>query len=177
MLSVREIQERDIPSIIQYWMGADATFLQGMGVDTAKMPTREAWVEMLSDQIGKRYDQKISYCTIWEIDGEAVGHCNVTGIIFGEEAHMHLHLWKSATRRKGCGPSLVRLSLPYFFHNLELKVLYSTPYALNPAPNKALERAGFRFVKEYRGIPGSFSFEQQAMLWELSREMFEGGQG
>jgi RimJ/RimL family protein N-acetyltransferase len=137
------------------------------------MPAHESWKEMLSAQLGQPYEEKQSYCTIWELDGRAVGHCNVNDIVFGEQAYMHLHLWESPDRKKGHGSELVRLSLPYFFRNLKLQRLFSAPYALNPAPNKALERAGFRFVKEYHGMPGSFSFEQQAMLWTISREMLE----
>jgi len=173
MLSVREIQEQDIPHIIHYWTSASDDHLIGMGVDVTKMPAPEAWTDILSAQLSQSYDQKQSYCTIWQVDGKAVGHCNVTNIVFGEHAYMHLHLWQSPDRRMGHGRELVRLSLPYFFRNMKLQRLFSAPYALNPAPNRTLEQAGFRFVKEYTGIPGSFSFEQQAKLWEMSREVFE----
>ena len=41
MLSVRPLQASDLDLLIQYWMNAEPAFLQGMGVDLAKMPARE----------------------------------------------------------------------------------------------------------------------------------------
>ena len=120
---------------------------------------------MLQPQLTLPYTEKQSYCTIWMIDDEPVGHCNVNKTIFGQEAYMHLHLWKSDKRHSGLGASFVKLSLPYFFNNLQLKTLYCEPYALNPAPNSTLKKIGFDFVKEYITIPGSFSFEQPTMRW------------
>jgi len=137
------------------------------------VPDESYWQEALRSQIKSGYDEKQSYCTIWLIDGEPVGHCNVNKIIFGQEAYMHLHLWKADSRQSGLGTSFVKLSLPYFFHNLQLKTLYCEPYALNPAPNATLKKLGFDFIKEYITIPGSFSFEQPTKRWEMNLEKFE----
>jgi RimJ/RimL family protein N-acetyltransferase len=173
ILSVREIQQTDIEPITQYWLTADPAFLTGMGVDLAKMPSKEEWITMLSQQLAQSYPEKKSYCTIWQVDNKAIGHCNVNKIKFGEEAYMHLHMWNTDFRKKGMGTELVKMSLPYFFENLELKKIYSEPYALNPAPNKTLEKAGFTFVKEFITIPGFLNFEQPVNLWELNYEQYK----
>ena len=173
LLSVRELQQSNIPLIINYWLTANDAFLIGMGVDLAKIPSREEWVTMLSTQLSQSYEEKKSYCIIWLVDDKPVGHCNVNNILFGEEAYMHLHLWQSDKRQKGIGAALVKMSLPYFFNNLQLKKIYCEPYALNPAPNKTLEKVGFTFIKEHLSIPGSFSFEQPAKLWELTYDQYK----
>lgn len=173
VLSVREIRASDIEPLTHYWLNAEEAFLKGMGVDTTKMPVKEEWEKMLSAQLGQAYPEKQSYCIIWEIDHQPVGHSNVNKILFGQEAYMHLHLWQSDSRQKGCGASLVKLSLPYFFNNLQLRTLCCEPYALNPAPNKTLEKAGFEFIKEYITIPGFLNFEQPVKRWELSRERYQ----
>lgn len=169
-LSVREIQQSDIGLITQYWLSADAAFLKGMGADIAKIPNKEEWQKMLSEQISKPLQQKQSYCIIWQLDEKPIGHSNVNKIIYAQEAYMHLHIWTSSIRKKGLGIELVKMTLPYFFENLQLKKLYCEPYALNPAPNKILQKAGFEFVKKYTTIPGSLNFEQEVNLWELSDE-------
>lgn len=173
-LSVRPLQSSDINLIINYWLSADPEYLLGMGADPAKMPIREHWEKMLSQQLTQSYEEKQSYGVIWEADGQPVGHSNVNKIRFGQEAYMHLHLWNSGLRRKGMGVELVRLSLPFYFENLQLKTLYSEPYALNPAPNKTLDKAGFELVKTYTTIPGYLNFEQEVNLWEMTRERFTG---
>lgn len=172
MLSVREIQPSDIERIIAYWFGSTPEHLVGMGVDLDKIPSREDWTSMLSKQLTLPYEEKPSYCIIWEADGQPIGHCNVNNITFGEEAFMHLHMWQSDIRQRGMGTQLVKMSLPWFFEKMQLKRLYCEPYALNPAPNKTLERVGFTFVRQYVGIPGSLSFEQPINRWELRYEDF-----
>jgi len=173
VLSVREMTQSDIPLITEYWMSASDEFLSGMGVDLSKMPSREQWQEMLQQQIGQPYTEKQSYCMIWLLDGEPVGHTNINKIKYGEEAYMHLHLWKPALRKSGYGIRFVKLAIPYFFKNMQLKKLYCEPYALNPAPNKAMEKLGFRFVDTYVTTPGWLNFEQQVKLWELNAEDVE----
>jgi RimJ/RimL family protein N-acetyltransferase len=172
-VSVREITQQDIPLITQYWLEADATFMQGMGVDMSKMLTKKQWHEMLSEQLSQPYNEKKSYCIIWQLNGKAIGHSNVNKIIFGEEAYMHLHLWNTSVRKKGMGTELVKMTLPYFFKNLQLKKLYCEPYALNLAPNKTLEKIGFTFIKKYTTTPGFLNFEQEVNKWELSYAQFK----
>jgi RimJ/RimL family protein N-acetyltransferase len=171
--AVREIQKRDIELITGYWLNAEPAFLTGMGVDLNKMPSMEEWITILSEQLEQPYPQKKSYCIIWLVDNKAIGHCNVNKIKFGEEAYMHLHVWNRAFRKKGMGTELVKMSLSYFFENLELKKIYSEPYALNPAPNKVLAKAGFTFVRKYITIPGLLNFEQPVNLWELTFKQYK----
>ncbi len=173
MLSVREMQANDIDLIANYWLQAEPSFLQNMGVDIAKLPSREAFTNMLLQQLNTPVEQKNSYCFIWEISGVASGHCNTNPMIYGEEAFMHLHLWNKEKRQQGIGVKLLSLTLPYFFENLKLKRLFSEPYALNIAPHKTLQKAGFEFVKEYQTIPGSLSFEQPVKRWQMSDEKYK----
>lgn len=172
-LSVRELMVEDIEHIIQYWLRSDEEFMKNMGVDTTKIPAAEMWREMLNEQIVQPYTEKQSYCIIWLINNQPVGHSNVNQIIFGREAYMHLHIWKPGERKKGAGTALVKKTIPFFFKNLQLQTLYCQPYALNAAPNKTIENAGFEFVKQYRTIPGWLNFEQDVNLWKLSKEKFE----
>jgi RimJ/RimL family protein N-acetyltransferase len=171
-LSVRELKETDIDLIAGYWVESDGAFLHSMGVDLEKLPTRKQLSQTLLAQINIPLEQRRSYCIIWEVDGEPVGHCNTNPTIFGKEAFMHLHLWNAAVRKKGLGTMLLKMSLPYFFEKLKLKRLFSEPYALNEAPNKALHKIGFELVKEYTTIPGSLNFEQPVKRWELPLEKY-----
>lgn len=172
ILSVREIQQPDISLIIDYWMNAEPVDLIHMGVDLSKMPSKKEWQEMLSAQLSLPYTEKKSYAMIFLINGIPSGHCNVNKIIFGKEACMHLHIWHKEKRAKGSGVQLVKMCLPYFFENLNLDVLYCEPYAHNTAPNKALDKIGFHFVKGYTTTPGSINFEQPVRRWELTRKDF-----
>lgn len=170
--TVRALSQSDIPHIILYWMESEPAFLEGMGVDLNKMPAAAEWEASLMEQLSQSIPEKKSYCTIWEADGMPVGHSNINKIQFGKEAFMHLHLWRSDIRQQGAGTALVKKSLPFFFDQYQLETLYCEPYALNPAPNRTLEKVGFQFVKTYVTTPGWLNFEQPVNLWELSRERF-----
>ena len=172
-LSVREICEKDIELITEYWLGSSSSFMRAMGVDISKIPDEEQWRETLTGQINQSYEEKKSYCIIWEVDRKAVGHSNINKIIFGEEAYMHLHIWDENIRKKGFGVSFVKLTIPWFFEKYQLKKLYCEPYALNPAPNKTLEKIGFEFVKEYTTTPGWLNFEQPVKLWVMTYDNFK----
>src|SRR5690349_10993319 len=109
--TVREMEARDIPVLVNYWMSADERFLRGMGVDTAKMPSADEFSDRLHSQIRLPLEKRISYCLIWELDGEPVGQNNTNPTVFGEEATMHLHMWKPALRRGGLGLEFIKLGL------------------------------------------------------------------
>ncbi|XZF14925.1 GNAT family N-acetyltransferase [Chitinophagaceae bacterium MMS25-I14] len=172
ILSVRPIQEKDIEPLTQYWLMADKAYLEGMGADITKVPPREYWYQALTTQIQQSFEEKQSFAVIWELNGKAVGHCNINKIIFGSEAYMHLHIWEAPVRKMGYGTQWIRMTLPFFFNHFGLERLYCEPYALNPAPNRTLEKTGFEFVKKHVTIPGALSFEQEANLWVLIRSKY-----
>jgi RimJ/RimL family protein N-acetyltransferase len=166
-IAVREMRVDDIDLIADYWLLSEPAFLEGMGVDISKLPDRKGLSDYLNEQLRLPYHSKNSYALIWLYDGNPIGHCNLTDIIHGQEASMHLHMWNSDLRQKGIGTELLRSSLPWFFRNTNVKRLICEPYALNPAPIRTLPKVGFRFEKEYRTTPGSLSAEQLVQRWIL----------
>lgn len=167
-LTVRELTQNDIPLLLDYWFTADDAYLNGMGVDVNKLPTPDEFDAGLNAQLSLPYPAKKAYALIWEANGKPIGHSNLNPVIYGNEGYMHLHIWNAADRKKGFGTDLVKLSLPYYFENMQVKKLYCQPYALNPAPNRLLQQAGFTFVKQYTTTPGYIAFEQPVNLWEIT---------
>lgn len=170
LLSVRELQESDIGLIADYWTNSSDEHMESMGVDLAKVPDKQDFIDMLEYQLSLPIEKRNAYCIIWLLDGVPVGHCNTNPTEFGKEANMHLHIWSSENRKKQFGMSFLRMTIPLFFENLNLKRLICEPYALNPAPNKTLEKFGFAFEKEYVTIPGGINFEQPVNRWVLERK-------
>lgn len=171
-LSVKQADPEHYKHIVSYFVDADEKFLHGMGVDPALLPSRESWLKTLEENHSKPIHERNIYYVIWYVDGNPIGHSNINKIIFGEEAFMHLHMWKPDTRNRGLGADLVRKSIPFYFNEFKLKNLYCEPYALNPAPNKTLKKVGFDFIKEYETTPGIISFLQPVNRWWLSTSKF-----
>ena len=115
ILSVKEITNEDIELIGNYWISASDSFLIAMGVDLNKMPEKEFWQQMLSEQLCQSYNEKKTYCIIWQVNGQAIGHSNVNKIIFGEEAYMHLHIWDETLRQKRYGVNFIKMTIKLLF--------------------------------------------------------------
>lgn len=73
ILSVREMLEKDMAPIADYFLSADEAFLVKLGVDIAKVPSKNQWIQFLSEQLIQDYANKTSYCIIWQLDGRPVG--------------------------------------------------------------------------------------------------------
>jgi len=169
-LSVRPWQDGDIPSVINYFLDASEAYIRGLGADPEKLPIYDKWYEALSKEVELSASEQSYFYTIWMLGEQPVGHCNVNFIEYGQKAHMHLHLWKTDTRRSGLGTSFVKKSVPLFFDRFDLKLLICEPYAENPAPNKTLPRAGFSFVKKYHTTPGPINFPQDVCRYRIDKK-------
>lgn len=163
--SIRPADQNDLEHVVDYFLNADKSFLRGMGVDPDKLLNKEEWLTLLSNDQNKDIENRSFFYLIWLLKKKPVGHSNINKIKFGEEAYMHLHLWRDDKREKGIGFEFMKLCLPYFLTTFKLKRLYCEPYALNPAPNKMLKKLGFDFIKQYETIPGWINFHQPVNCW------------
>ena len=171
-LCVRESTRNDFTSIVDYFLKSDPAFLIQMGVDISKLPTRDEWLELLSNEFSKTDENKNFFFVIWLMDNLPVGHSNINKIIFGKEAYMHLHLWEAERRQKGRGYEFLKMSLPFYFDRFRLKQLYCEPNAFNPAPNRTLKKLGFHFNKQYDTTPGWINSFQTVNNWVLDFDTY-----
>lgn len=167
---VRELEVRDIDLMVNYFLQADLVFLKGMGVEPQKLPSLAEWHQLLQKDLKRPKVAKAFYYLIWEIDDEPVGHSNLNKIICGHEAYMHLHLWQSKHRRRGHGTALIEQSVDCYFTEFQLRTLWCEPYALNPAPNRALPKVGFDLIKTYEPEPGWINYPHPVNRWGLTIE-------
>jgi len=171
--SIREFEINDIDLMIRYFLDADPAFLKNMGVDVYKLPSFEKWRQIVLDDFKKPVERKKFYYVMWELDGFPAGHSNINKIVYGQEAYMHLHLWKPAERKRGHGTFFIRESISRYFDKFDLKSLFCEPNALNPAPNRTLKKAGFEHVQRYETTPGWINFHQPVNRWILTREKWK----
>jgi RimJ/RimL family protein N-acetyltransferase len=82
---------------------------------------------------------------------------------------MHLHIVASDHRNRGIGAQCLRKSVDIYFDVLKLKLLYCEPNAFNVAPNRTLQKAGFKYVKTHMTVPGPLNFHQAVNRWVLKR--------
>jgi RimJ/RimL family protein N-acetyltransferase len=163
-----QLSETDI--IIDYFHSASPEFLNTLGVDPSRLLDRAQWKARFEHLFALPIEQRNFFAIIWEIDGQPAGWSSADRIVFGEEAYMHLHVLDPARRRQGNGTFFVRESAIIYFDILRISRLYCEPHALNVAPNRTLQAAGFKYVKTHETVPGPLNFHQPVTRWVLERE-------
>jgi RimJ/RimL family protein N-acetyltransferase len=166
-LTVREMLLSEVGLIISYFHDASPEHLAMLGVDRGRLPDPAHWRELYRQDYARPIAQRRTLPVIWELDAEPIGFSVADKIIHGREAHMHLHIIAPTLRRSGHGTACVRLTARLYVEALALQRLFCEPNAFNVAPNRTLQRAGFRYVKTYETIPGPLNYPQPVTRWVL----------
>jgi RimJ/RimL family protein N-acetyltransferase len=168
-LVVREMQVGEVGMRIDYFHNSSDEYLQRLGVDRPSLPSPDEWRSFYRSDYAKPIEERDTYSLVWELDSRAVGFSSTDRIVFGEEAFMHLHVVDPAFRHQGLGVEFVRLSALTYFRVLGLQRLFCEPNAFNTAPNRTLQRAGFRYLLTHETKPGPINFFQTTTRWVLDR--------
>jgi len=168
-LVVREMPLSDVDIRIDYFHDSSDEHLHRLGVDRALLPTREAWRSLYEEDYARPITERLTYAILWELDGHVVGFSSTDRIEFGRRAFMHLHILRPEQRQEGLGAQFVQLSAWHYFSALELEQLFSEPNAFNVAPNRTLQRAGFRYLFTHEAQPSAINFPQVTTRWVLDR--------
>ncbi len=138
-------------------------------MDRDLLPKPEAWQSFFARDYERPLTERENYALLWELDGQVVGFSSLDHIGFGKEAFMHLHIVDPSRRHRGLGTNFVKLSASKYFEVFELRYLYCEPNALNAAPNRTLQRAGFTYLFSHETVPGPINFRQVTTRWVLER--------
>ena len=169
VLAVRPMEPSEVDIRIDYFHGAGDDYLQILGVDRELLPSQEAWRSSYEADCALPIRARQSLALVWELNGEIVGFSSTDQIVFGVEAHMHLHILHPERRRTGLGTQFVKQSATYYFRVLEIERLFCEPNAFNIAPNRTLQRAGFRYLFTHQTKPGPINFFQATTLWVMDK--------
>ncbi len=166
---VREMKPSEIAIRIDYFHDSSDEHLLKVGVDRASLPSREAWRSAYLEDVARPIEHRDGLALIWELDGRPTGFSSADRIVFGAEAFMHLHIVSPDLRHQGFGAEFVKESARHYFRVLRLERLYCEPNAFNTAPNRTLQRAGFRYLFTHETKPTPINFHQAITRWMLER--------
>jgi RimJ/RimL family protein N-acetyltransferase len=166
---VRPLRLDEVGLRIDYFHEASDEYLVMLGVDRALLPSRGDWLAYYEEDFARPIAERETYNLAWELDGRLVGFSSTDKIDFGEQAFMHLHIVEEPRRRAGLGTEFVRLSVDEYFRALDLRRLFCQPNAYNVAPNRTLQRVGFRYVFSEEMQPSFINFPQPITRWVLER--------
>jgi RimJ/RimL family protein N-acetyltransferase len=168
-LNVRPMALEETDLIIDYFHSSTRERLELMGVDPTRLQTPSAWRERYKRLFETPIEGRDNFQTIWLDDERPIGLSSASDIVFGDQAKMHLHVINPSHRNSGIGARCVRLSVDIYFETLKLRRLFSEPNAFNVAPNRTLQKAGFRYVKTHMTVPGPMNHHQAVTRWVFER--------
>ena len=168
-LTVREMRGSEVGLIIEYFFQSTPEYLEILGVDPSRLPAPESWRERFRLDWAQPIEQRTRIAVIWLSDDRPVGFSTADKIAYGEQAHMHLHVTDPGRRNQGYGVECVRRSVGIYFDRLQLKRLVCEPNAFNVAPNRTLQKAGFKYLKTHMTVPGPLNYHQAVTRWVIER--------
>jgi RimJ/RimL family protein N-acetyltransferase len=168
-LIVRAMAAEETEIIIDYFQQATPEFLETLGVDPTRIPPAGPWRERMRQQADLPIERRAGVLVIWLLDERPVGFSTADKIAYGEQANMHLHVTDAGRRNTGIGAACVRLTVELYFERLKLKRLFCEPNAFNVAPNRTLQKAGFKYLKTHMTVPGPLNFHQAVNRWLIER--------
>jgi RimJ/RimL family protein N-acetyltransferase len=168
-LMVREMMGSEVDLIIEYFQNSTPEHLETLGVDPTRLPPVDGWRDRLRRECALPADQKALVLVIWLSDEQPIGFSTSDKIRYGEQAYMHLHVTAPERRQQGIGVECVRRSVDIYFERLKLKTLFCEPNAFNVAPNRTLQKAGFRYLKTHMTVPGPLNYHQAVTRWVIER--------
>jgi len=168
-LVVRLMTAAETRLIVDYFCSSAPEHLELLGVDPTRLPAREAWQQRCEQQVALPVEQRSNLFVAWLLGDRPVGFSTADRIVFGEQANMHLHLVGPADRARGYGVECVRRCIDLYFDCLQLKRLFCEPNAFNVAPNRTLQKAGFKYVKTHMTVPGPLNYHQAVTQWVIER--------
>jgi RimJ/RimL family protein N-acetyltransferase len=168
-LTAREMTVAETDLVIDYFHSSTAEYLETLGVDPSRMPSRESWRERLAHEFARPDEQRSAIVVIWLSDERPIGFSSSDKITYGEQANMHLHVTDPERRNRGVGAECVRRTVDIYFERLKLKRLFCEPNAFNVAPNRTLQKAGFKYLKTHMTVPGPLNFHQAVTRWVIER--------
>ena len=168
-LTVREMMATEVDLIIDYFQNATPEYLETLGVDPTRLLPTQAWRERFRREGELPFDQRSVVAVIWLSDDRPVGFSTSDKIRYGEQANMHLHVIEPGRRHQGVGVECVRRTGDFYFEQLKLKRLFCEPNAFNVAPNRTLQKAGFKYLKTHMTVPSPVNFHQAVTRWVIER--------
>lgn len=172
-MSAREMEEKDMASVVDYFLDTSKEQLAIDGIDELKIPNEEQLIDNLQQCLDSENKKKEQFNLLFERNGKTYGHCHLERVSKNKTAYFYFFYWQKAFRQVEIIDEWIDQSLSYFFEKHSLKTIYTELIPSDTYRNEVLTRAGFEFVKEHNIVGDSLRFEQTLNLWKLDRNKLE----
>jgi hypothetical protein len=173
-LTVRDLEERDVGTIVDYWHQSTPEYLKSIGVDVRKLTSpEETRARILSSLAGPPAQRARAYFVVTG-GGGMVGYTNLH-LPTPHEGYAHVHVLQPGVRMKAVARFLFPAILRLFFASFPIrKVIFQTSPE-NGNVNRMLARSGLRPARVELAHPDGMARPGQFNVYEVPREACEAG--
>jgi RimJ/RimL family protein N-acetyltransferase len=138
---LRDLEERDIATLVSYWFDSPSAYLTSIGVDVTKLRSRDEMAARLRASIGAAVPERAYF--VVAADDRVLAYTNLN-FRTPEVAYAHVHILDDALRGRGFASQLMVRAFQLFFERfpLERVVLETSPE--NLGVNGLLQKFGLR---------------------------------
>ena len=158
----RDLAPADLCRIADYWITADAAFLERLGVDASRFGGAEGIIARFERAIPTGDQEQPRLAFAFDVDGEMVGYTNLNRYSLTEN-YSHWHIINPQWRESGLSTHLYPHRLQTYFSCVPIERLTHQTRPENVGVNRLLDRfvsvAETRFVEKPDGLslPGIFN--------------------
>jgi RimJ/RimL family protein N-acetyltransferase len=142
-ISVRFLEEGDIPALAQYFFESPPGFIESLGFDLKKFGTKEEFLQNYKRRLKdlqENGEKPKSIIVLFE--DKRIGMHSSTHSIPRESLVMHAHFFDPTFRGRGIGPISSIKAAELFFEEFELKKIIVKIPLQNKAPLRLMEKLG-----------------------------------
>lgn len=149
-ISLRDLSEKDIPFICNYWFRSPPGFLESIAIDPAKLPTEPELEKYLIEKIQANLLLPTSKLDALAIlyDNQPIGIHTIYPLTEGDFGVVHAQLCNPEMRGRGLGMYSYPMACRAFIQRFNLKrILFKTPQQ-NIGALRVKEKLGIRCIGE-----------------------------
>jgi RimJ/RimL family protein N-acetyltransferase len=159
---LRDIEEEDIPAIVEYWHQNDPEYFDSIGVDIKKIRSTSDTAALFRGSIGAKHVAGNRITLVVTVDRQVAGYTNIN-LKTNDEGYAHVHIIHPRYRNKGIAAYLYGDAIKLIFGQFGMRRLGFQTSVTNNRINALLAKQGIKplekiFIEKPDGMakPGEF---------------------
>jgi RimJ/RimL family protein N-acetyltransferase len=165
---IRDVEERDLDTLVSYWHDNDLAYLKSLGVDVSKLAAREVTRSRFLSSLPDAPRPRERATFVVTADDELVAYTNLNFKSL-DEAYVHVHTLARNSLAKALAYALFPQMVTIFFASYPITRLLMQTSPENQNINRLLTRFGLTPERVYIEKPDGMARPGEFNVYEIPR--------
>lgn len=167
VIGARDLESRDVDSILDYWYGLDDDKLDSMGISAAQLPERAQRKSFFESMIGNSMLKDDSFILAVTYDDDIIAYYLLNHIRCGNDCQQHGHIVTKNYRKRFFATTIFNDMIRLVFELSDVKKIISEPAKHNRPMNILLQKHGLFPKRSYLKAPQGICREMVVNRYEI----------